>query len=132
MRRRFCAWTSIALLAFAPACSGVGGAVIIRADGGAPGAATPSRGSDASTSTSGSSSGSGSGGESSGGSGSSSGGAALDASSVRDAGPAPGSGGSQDSGGGSPPPQEAGTMVCPNDPVHGEEAVTAIATGHAV
>ena len=23
-------------------------------------------------------------------------------------------------------------MVCPNDPVHGEEAVTAIATGHAV
>jgi hypothetical protein len=47
------------------------------------------------------------------------------------------SGGSPDSGAPPdaslpPPPQDGGTAVCQNDPVHAEEAVAAIATGKPV
>lgn len=136
MRRGFSGLTGVALLALAPACSGVGGAVITSADAGAPDAAPSSSASSSPTSTSGSS---GAAGGSSGASSSSSGGTTPDASSIRDAGWTPDAGGNQNTGApadaGSPPPappQDGGTVVCPNDPVHGAEAVTAIASGNAV
>ena len=131
MRCRFFVLTGLALLALAPACSGVDGAPVgIRSDGGAPDVVVSSSGS-ASSSGSDASSPTGS----PPGSTSSGGGARPDASFADDASRTQDSGDNEDSGAvrdAGLPPLDGGSVVCPDDPVHAQEAVAAIATGNPV